>query len=195
MCRRALGMHMCVRVCAVSLFRIHVCVQVCAVSVLRAHACFAVCYRYAQGAHVCSCVRRGTYVQARAARLCARSGGTRVFRCVQPPWARSGAHACSGAWASRHTRADGVSVPCPRAPQQLLPQPRALALDGAGQLSLYTSPSLPNISLGLQATVTVTSSHLSVSGDAAPAGTRGPGTPRRGRGPHHGDGAEGCRVP
>uniref|UniRef100_A0A674GY21 Histone deacetylase n=1 Tax=Taeniopygia guttata TaxID=59729 RepID=A0A674GY21_TAEGU len=35
---------------------------------------------------------------------------------------------------------------------QLLPQPHGLALDGA-QLSLYTSPSLPNLSLGLQATV------------------------------------------
>uniref|UniRef100_A0A8C8SVM4 Histone deacetylase n=1 Tax=Pelusios castaneus TaxID=367368 RepID=A0A8C8SVM4_9SAUR len=31
------------------------------------------------------------------------------------------------------------------------------------QLSLYTSPSLPNISLGLQATVTVTNSHLNAS--------------------------------
>uniref|UniRef100_A0A674JL49 Histone deacetylase n=1 Tax=Terrapene triunguis TaxID=2587831 RepID=A0A674JL49_9SAUR len=37
--------------------------------------------------------------------------------------------------------------------EQLLPQHRALAMDGsASQLSLYTSPSLPNISLGLQAT-------------------------------------------
>lgn len=58
-------------------------------------------------------------------------------------------------------------------PQQLLPQPRALALDGA-QLSLYTSPSLPNLSLGLQATVTVTSAHLPVSaghGDPVAGGT------------------------
>lgn len=47
--------------------------------------------------------------------------------------------------------------------EQLLPQPRALALDGSGQLSLYTSPSLPNISLGLQGTVTVTNSHLTPS--------------------------------
>uniref|UniRef100_A0A8C4Y8Q2 Histone deacetylase n=1 Tax=Gopherus evgoodei TaxID=1825980 RepID=A0A8C4Y8Q2_9SAUR len=48
--------------------------------------------------------------------------------------------------------------------EQLLPQHRALAMDGsASQLSLYTSPSLPNISLGLQATVTVTNSHLNVS--------------------------------
>lgn len=42
-------------------------------------------------------------------------------------------------------------------------------MDGtASQLSLYTSPSLPNISLGLQATVTVTNSHLNVSTDALP---------------------------
>lgn len=65
----------------------------------------------------------------------------------------------------------GVSVPCPSppppTPQQLLPQHRALTLDGASQLSLYTSPSLPNISLGLQATVTVTNSHLNVSGAGA----------------------------
>ncbi|XP_074979735.1 histone deacetylase 5 isoform X1 [Caretta caretta] len=48
--------------------------------------------------------------------------------------------------------------------EQLLPQHRALAMDGsASQLSLYTSPSLPNISLGLQATVTVTNSHLNAS--------------------------------
>uniref|UniRef100_A0A8D0H879 histone deacetylase n=1 Tax=Sphenodon punctatus TaxID=8508 RepID=A0A8D0H879_SPHPU len=47
---------------------------------------------------------------------------------------------------------------------QILPQHRALNLDGsASQLSLYTSPSLPNISLGLQATVTVTNSHLNAS--------------------------------
>ncbi|KAM6114807.1 LOW QUALITY PROTEIN: histone deacetylase 5-like [Phoenicopterus ruber ruber] len=52
--------------------------------------------------------------------------------------------------------------------EQLLPQPRALALDGAGQLSLYTSPSLPNISLGLQATVTVTNSHLNASPKLSP---------------------------
>uniref|UniRef100_A0A8C8SVM7 Histone deacetylase n=1 Tax=Pelusios castaneus TaxID=367368 RepID=A0A8C8SVM7_9SAUR len=37
--------------------------------------------------------------------------------------------------------------------EQMLPQHRALTMDGsASQLSLYTSPSLPNISLGLQAT-------------------------------------------
>uniref|UniRef100_A0A8C0GGQ8 Histone deacetylase n=1 Tax=Chelonoidis abingdonii TaxID=106734 RepID=A0A8C0GGQ8_CHEAB len=48
--------------------------------------------------------------------------------------------------------------------EQLLPQHRALAMDSsASQLSLYTSPSLPNISLGLQATVTVTNSHLNAS--------------------------------
>ncbi|XP_014814402.1 PREDICTED: histone deacetylase 5 [Calidris pugnax] len=52
--------------------------------------------------------------------------------------------------------------------EQLLPQHRALTLDGAGQLSLYTSPSLPNISLGLQATVTVTNSHLSASPKLSP---------------------------
>ncbi|KAM6107799.1 histone deacetylase 5-like, partial [Phoenicopterus ruber ruber] len=52
--------------------------------------------------------------------------------------------------------------------EQLLPQPRALALDGASQLSLYTSPSLPNISLGLQATVTVTNSHLNASPKLSP---------------------------
>lgn len=92
-----------------------------------------------------------------------------------------GTRVCRGAGTPGHTRADGVSAPRPRALQQLLPQPRALALDGAGQLSLYTSPSLPNISLGLQATVTVTSSHLSVSGDMGARDPReGVGTPRRG---------------
>lgn len=51
----------------------------------------------------------------------------------------------------------------PTAPQ-MLPQHRALPLDSSpNQFSLYTSPSLPNISLGLQATVTVTNSHLTVS--------------------------------
>ncbi|XP_075299424.1 LOW QUALITY PROTEIN: histone deacetylase 5 [Opisthocomus hoazin] len=52
--------------------------------------------------------------------------------------------------------------------EQLLPQHRAVTLDGAGQLSLYTSPSLPNISLGLQATVTVTNSHLNASPKLSP---------------------------
>ncbi|XP_054657441.1 histone deacetylase 5 isoform X3 [Grus americana] len=52
--------------------------------------------------------------------------------------------------------------------EQLLPPHRALALDGASQLSLYTSPSLPNISLGLQATVTVTNSHLNASPKLSP---------------------------
>ncbi|XP_068275131.1 LOW QUALITY PROTEIN: histone deacetylase 5 [Nyctibius grandis] len=47
-------------------------------------------------------------------------------------------------------------------------QPRALALEGAAQLSLYTSPSLPNISLGLQATVTVTSAHRTASPKLSP---------------------------
>ena len=47
---------------------------------------------------------------------------------------------------------------------QMLPQHRALPLESSpNQFSLYTSPSLPNISLGLQATVTVTNSHLTVS--------------------------------
>uniref|UniRef100_A0ACB8EUJ7 Histone deacetylase 5 n=2 Tax=Sphaerodactylus townsendi TaxID=933632 RepID=A0ACB8EUJ7_9SAUR len=46
----------------------------------------------------------------------------------------------------------------------MLPQHQAVTMDGsASQLSLYTSPSLPNISLGLQATVTVTNSHLNAS--------------------------------
>lgn len=53
----------------------------------------------------------------------------------------------------------------PTAPQ-MLPQHRALPLESSpNQFSLYTSPSLPNISLGLQATVTVTNSHLTVSMD------------------------------
>lgn len=53
----------------------------------------------------------------------------------------------------------------PTAPQ-MLPQHRALPLDSSpNQFSLYTSPSLPNISLGLQATVTVTNSHLTVSAE------------------------------
>ncbi|XP_077172067.1 histone deacetylase 5 isoform X3 [Paroedura picta] len=48
--------------------------------------------------------------------------------------------------------------------EQMLPHHRAVTMDGsASQLSLYTSPSLPNISLGLQATVTVTNSHLNAS--------------------------------
>nr|XP_033773770.1 histone deacetylase 5 isoform X2 [Geotrypetes seraphini] len=48
--------------------------------------------------------------------------------------------------------------------EQMHPQHRSLNLDGpASQLSLYTSPSLPNISLGLQATVTVTNSHLNAA--------------------------------
>nr|XP_020024036.1 histone deacetylase 5 isoform X3 [Castor canadensis] len=49
-------------------------------------------------------------------------------------------------------------------PHEMLPQHRALPLDSSpNQFSLYTSPSLPNISLGLQATVTVTNSHLTAS--------------------------------
>uniref|UniRef100_A0A8C0X7F8 histone deacetylase n=1 Tax=Castor canadensis TaxID=51338 RepID=A0A8C0X7F8_CASCN len=57
------------------------------------------------------------------------------------------------------------SVPTsPRGTGLMLPQHRALPLDSSpNQFSLYTSPSLPNISLGLQATVTVTNSHLTAS--------------------------------
>lgn len=52
----------------------------------------------------------------------------------------------------------------------MLPQHRALPLESSpNQFSLYTSPSLPNISLGLQATVTVTNSHLTVSMGTCPA--------------------------
>ncbi|XP_074835370.1 histone deacetylase 5 isoform X3 [Carettochelys insculpta] len=48
--------------------------------------------------------------------------------------------------------------------EQMLPQHGALAMDGsASQLSLYTSPSLPDIFLGLQATVAVTKSQLNAS--------------------------------
>ncbi|XP_039243670.1 histone deacetylase 5 isoform X6 [Pipra filicauda] len=64
---------------------------------------------------------------------------------------------------SSHGAHNGLAASVPNIhTEQLLPQPRALALDGA-QLSLYTSPSLPNLSLGLQATVTVTSAHLPAS--------------------------------
>lgn len=96
------------------------------------------------------------------------SSCTRVLGHVQP--------ACAPSTAARRVlahvyvcsrRVGAVSVPPPPTPQQLLPQHRALTLDGASQLSLYTSPSLPNISLGLQATVTVTNSHLNVSGAGA----------------------------
>lgn len=56
----------------------------------------------------------------------------------------------------------------------MLPQHRALPLDSSpNQFSLYTSPSLPNISLGLQATVTVTNSHLTVSTGHAHCPRRG----------------------
>uniref|UniRef100_A0A674JNI7 Histone deacetylase n=1 Tax=Terrapene triunguis TaxID=2587831 RepID=A0A674JNI7_9SAUR len=59
---------------------------------------------------------------------------------------------------------NGFTGSAPNIHTELLPQHRALAMDGsASQLSLYTSPSLPNISLGLQATVTVTNSHLNAS--------------------------------
>ncbi|XP_071884845.1 histone deacetylase 5 isoform X3 [Anas platyrhynchos] len=47
---------------------------------------------------------------------------------------------------------NGLTGSVPNIHAELLPQPRALALEG--QLSLYTSPSLPNISLGLQGTAT-----------------------------------------
>ncbi|KAM6295427.1 histone deacetylase 5 [Aegotheles albertisi] len=64
---------------------------------------------------------------------------------------------------------NGLTSSVPNIPaEQLLPPPRALALDGAGHLSLYTSPSLPNISLGLQPSVTVTTPHLSASPKLSP---------------------------
>ncbi|KAJ7409566.1 histone deacetylase 5 [Willisornis vidua] len=67
---------------------------------------------------------------------------------------------------SSHGAHNGLAASVPNIhAEQLLPQPHALALDGA-QLSLYTSPSLPNLSLGLQATVTVTSAHLPVYPEA-----------------------------
>ncbi|XP_030364584.1 histone deacetylase 5 isoform X2 [Strigops habroptila] len=51
---------------------------------------------------------------------------------------------------SSHSAENGLTGSVPNIPaQQLLPQPRPLPLDGVPQLSLYTSPSLPNISLGL----------------------------------------------
>ncbi|KAF4804468.1 histone deacetylase 9 [Turdus rufiventris] len=69
---------------------------------------------------------------------------------------------------SSHGVHNGLAASVPNIhSEQLLPQPHALALDGA-QLSLYTSPSLPNLSLGLQATVTVTSAHLPVSPKLSP---------------------------
>ncbi|KAJ7422097.1 histone deacetylase 5 [Pitangus sulphuratus] len=68
---------------------------------------------------------------------------------------------------SSHGAHNGLAASVPNIhAEQLLPQPHALALDGA-QLSLYTSPSLPNLSLGLQATVTVTSAHLPVYPEAS----------------------------
>ncbi|XP_063210302.1 histone deacetylase 5 isoform X2 [Chroicocephalus ridibundus] len=63
---------------------------------------------------------------------------------------------------------NGFTGSVPNIHAELLPQHRALTLDGASQLSLYTSPSLPNISLGLQATVTVTNSHLNASPKLSP---------------------------
>lgn len=66
----------------------------------------------------------------------------------------------------------------------MLPQHRALPPDTSpNQFSLYTSPSLPNISLGLQATVTVTNSHLTVSTGHIPSGVEvfGPGCPQLAR--------------
>uniref|UniRef100_A0A8C3Y7P0 Histone deacetylase n=1 Tax=Catharus ustulatus TaxID=91951 RepID=A0A8C3Y7P0_CATUS len=68
---------------------------------------------------------------------------------------------------SSHGAHNGLAASVPNIHSELLPQPHALALDGA-QLSLYTSPSLPNLSLGLQATVTVTSAHLPVSPKLSP---------------------------
>lgn len=110
------------------------------------------------------------------------SSCTRVLGHVQPACAPStAARACP-----RHVLAHVYvcswrvgAVSPPPTPQQLLPQHRALTLDGASQLSLYTSPSLPNISLGLQATVTVTNSHLNVSGAGAGGLARGPCAPWR----------------
>ncbi|XP_033619032.1 histone deacetylase 5 [Fukomys damarensis] len=59
---------------------------------------------------------------------------------------------------------NGFTGSVPNIPTEMLPQHRALPLDGApSQFSLYTSPSLPNISLGLQATVTVSNSRLTAS--------------------------------
>ncbi|XP_060112640.1 histone deacetylase 5 isoform X2 [Heteronotia binoei] len=59
---------------------------------------------------------------------------------------------------------NGLTGSVPNIHTEMLPQHRAVTMDGsASQLSLYTSPSLPNISLGLQATVTVTNSHLNAS--------------------------------
>ncbi|XP_068067941.1 histone deacetylase 5 isoform X2 [Anomalospiza imberbis] len=79
---------------------------------------------------------------------------------------------------SSHGAHNGLAASVPNIhSEQLLPQPHALALDGA-QLSLYTSPSLPNLSLGLQATVTVTSAHLPVSPKLSPqAEGERPGVP------------------
>lgn len=49
-------------------------------------------------------------------------------------------------------------------PQHLRSQHQTMSVDGsASQLSLYTSPSLPNISLGLPASVTAASSSIAVS--------------------------------
>ncbi|XP_058040054.1 histone deacetylase 5 isoform X2 [Ahaetulla prasina] len=59
---------------------------------------------------------------------------------------------------------NGLTGSVPNIHTEMLPQHQAVTVDGsASQLSLYTSPSLPNISLGLQATVTVTNSHLNAS--------------------------------
>ncbi|XP_038019311.1 histone deacetylase 5 isoform X3 [Motacilla alba alba] len=78
---------------------------------------------------------------------------------------------------SSHGAHNGLAASVPNIHSELLPQPHALALDGA-QLSLYTSPSLPNLSLGLQATVTVTSAHLPVSPKLSPqAEGERPGVP------------------
>ncbi|XP_026525443.1 histone deacetylase 5 isoform X2 [Notechis scutatus] len=59
---------------------------------------------------------------------------------------------------------NGLTGSVPNIHTEMLPQHQAVTVDGsASQLSLYTSPSLPNISLGLQTTVTVTNSHLNTS--------------------------------
>uniref|UniRef100_H0VUA3 Histone deacetylase n=1 Tax=Cavia porcellus TaxID=10141 RepID=H0VUA3_CAVPO len=59
---------------------------------------------------------------------------------------------------------NGFTGSVPNIPTEMLPQHRAPTLDSSpNQFNLYSSPSLPNISLGLQPTVTVTNSHLTAS--------------------------------
>ena len=191
--------------CAVSVLRAHMCVRVCTVSMLSMRVCSGVCCEHVGCTRVEVCA-----VSAQGARVCFSHA---LSVCSGVCWVTClGARVCSGACTPRvlpglqlmhvpgvswhtHVHVHSVSVPCPPAPQQLLPQHRALTLDGTSQLSLYTSPSLPNISLGLQATVTVTNSHLNVSGasawcgDPAPWGVaQGPGAPWRDVGTPRGGG-------